>query len=145
MKKYLSALTLLSLAGILVTAYLVYQHYKDPGGSFCNVNDYVSCDIVNKSVYSEFLGIPVAILGLIGYIVLFAGTLAMRKGKLSFGFVRHGTFLAGAGALFSLYLTFIEIFILRAVCIFCLTQQILIVLIFITLLTLWIKELKRLR
>ena len=52
-QKYFRIISFLAAAGIFVTIYLIFQHYRTVGGSFCNVNDYVNCDIVNKSKYAE--------------------------------------------------------------------------------------------
>lgn len=133
------AVMALAFAGMLVTAYLTYQHYADPGGAFCNVNQYVSCDIVNQSVYAEIFGIPVAILGFLAYTTILVMAISAWKGWHPQPIIRFGTFFTGLGLLFSLYLTYIEFFVLRALCIFCLTQQILIIIIFIIFFMSWRK------
>lgn len=140
LQKYLRAIVVLSFAGMLVTGYLIYQHYKDAGGSFCDINDFVNCDIVNKSTYAEIFGIPVSVLGFLAYGVFFFATLffhslekRMHTGPLLAGL----TLFSGIGLLFSLYLTYIEFFVLHAVCIFCLTQQIIIFIIFSLFFSLW--------
>lgn len=133
------AFSLLSFLGILVAAYLVYQHYKPAGGSFCNISGYINCDIVNKSIYAEIFGIPVAMLGMLAYGILFAGSLLMRRRAAAPLWL---LIFAGFSLVFSLYLTFVEFFVLRAVCMFCITQQILIFIIFITLLVLWLAHRK---
>lgn len=131
-------LLILSSFGMLVTAYLIYQHYKPAGGSFCNVDDFVNCDIVNKSIYSEIFGIPVSIIGFAAYVFFFIIAFALFLGKkIQKNIILFSALFAGASVLFSLYLTYIEFFVLDAVCILCLTQQILILLIFITILHLW--------
>lgn len=141
---------------MIVTAYLIYQHYKDPGGAFCNVNDYVSCDIVNKSIYSEIFGIPVAALGFVSYGVLFILSIRLSRGEakqlmrqqgasLTRRLVDFATLFSGAGLLFSLYLTYIEFFVLQALCILCITQQILILFIFLIYLYIWFAQRKSLR
>lgn len=138
-KKYLSAISVLAVAGMLVSAYLVYQHYKPSAGSFCNINSYVNCDIVNKSKYAEIFGFPVGAIGLTGYLVL---------GAMSFGWLlnwfkkptHHKIIILSTGALgISLYLTFVEFFILKAVCALCVTSQLLIISIFILSLIVWLK------
>ncbi len=129
----------LSALGIAITGYLIHQHYAPIDSSFCNFNDFVSCDIVNKSEYSEIFGIPVSILGLLTYVYLFI---------FSMGWIRNASWakklliptlaftLGGFG--FSIYLTYIEFFVLYAVCIFCLSQQVLILSISILLtLSVW--------
>jgi uncharacterized membrane protein len=138
-------LAALSFAGMLVTTYLTYQHFADPGGVFCNVNQYVSCDIVNQSIYAEIFGIPVAILGFLAYTAIFVMTLGVMKGWRSEPIIRFGTLFTGLGLLFSLYLTYIEFFVLEALCVFCLTQQFLIFIIFIIFFVLWQKHSKSLR
>lgn len=132
---------LLSVIGMAVTSYLMYQHYKPAGGAFCNVNEFISCDVVNKSIYSEILGIPVSILGFGAYFILAFGSVAALKGWNVFF---HGKSLrlflmcfAFAGLAFSLYLTSVELFVLYAVCIFCIVQQILIACISLLLSPLW--------
>lgn len=139
-KKYLHAIVVLSFAGMLVTGYLIYQHYKDAGGSFCNIDDFVNCDIVNKSMYAEIFGIPVSVLGFVAYGIFFLVSLFFHhfEKKIHAGPLLAGlTLFSGMGLLFSLYLTYIEFFVLRAVCIFCLTQQIIIFIIFLLFLSLW--------
>lgn len=126
-------------AGIAVTAYLIYQHFKPAGGSFCNISDFVSCDVVNKSIYSEILGIPVSILGFATYVGLFLGALAMHQ-KWSVATRKLKLLLmmtAYAGLAFSLYLTAVELFILYAICILCVTQQVIIAFISLLLSPIW--------
>ena len=56
-----------SLVGMFTMIYLVYLHYAPvpEGGSFCDIGEAFSCDVVNKSAYSEILGIPMAVLGVV--------------------------------------------------------------------------------
>lgn len=136
-QNYSIALCLLSLLGMGVSIYLIYQHYKPAGGSFCNVSDFVSCDVVNKSKYAEILGIPVSILGLAAYSFIFILSLGILRRWIQ---ERGETLLlifTSLSVAFSLYLTFVEFFILQAVCLFCITSQILIIIIFILSLLLW--------
>lgn len=136
------AVIALAVLGMLATAYLTYQHYKFSGQSFCNINNYVSCDIVNKSKYSEIFGVPVSILGFVAYSIFFIATLGLLK---NWSFEKIGgalTAFTGFSFLFSIYLTYIEFFVLQAICVFCVTQQIIILIIFIILLTLWLKHRK---
>jgi len=133
---YRKILIFLSGCGAALSAYLVYQHYKPAGTSFCDINNYISCDIVNQSIYSEIAGVPVAILGLIAYIVLFliaVRTTSKRSTEL--------LMLLSAGSfLFSLYLTYLEFFVLYAICLLCLISQLIILLFFIISLLLWRKH-----
>jgi len=63
-KLLLKIIILFCLLGILLSSYSLYHHYTDIKG-ICNINDTFSCDVVNRSVSSEFLGIPVALIGII--------------------------------------------------------------------------------
>lgn len=140
-KQYLILLTVLLALGMLITAYLVYQHYKSAGGSFCNVSDYVSCDVVNKSKYSEIVGFPVALLGFLAYAIFFFFSIGFLK---NWKFPRRTlgvlVFFSAASVLFSLYLTIIEFFVLKALCLLCITQQMLIFFIFFIFLYLWLQK-----
>lgn len=147
----LKIVTGLSFLGMFVAAYLVYQHFKIPGSSFCNVSDYVSCDVVNKSRYSEIFGIPVSILGFLAYVLIFFTSFGLVKGwkfeKISSIFSAKNVFhfltlFSILSLAFSLYLTYVEFFVLYALCIFCLTQQTIILIISIILITVWSKNRK---
>lgn len=127
-------ITILSALGMIVTGYLVYQHYKPVDTSFCNFSDYVNCDIVNKSEYSEILGTPVSMLGFIAYAYLFVFAISvLKKASWTESLLIPTLIFAIVGLAFSGYLTYIEFFVLYAVCVFCLAQQ-LIILIITTLL-----------
>ena len=141
-KKYLTALTLLSLLGMGVSAYLIHQHFKPSGTSFCNVNEYVNCDIVNKSEYAEISGIPVSVLGFGAYSILLVLSLAASLVRYRLPAVTTGALFSAGGLAFSIYLTGIEFFVLNAICLFCLTSQIFILFIFIIFLFLWLKRSK---
>lgn len=132
-------LILCSLAGIIISAYLTYVHYGPKGGSFCDVSDYANCDIVNKSEYAVILGIPVAILGFLAYTTLFVGAIMLFRGKKILAAV---TAFSGCGLLFSLYLSYIEFFVLETLCLMCFIQQILILTIFLISLVIWLKSRK---
>lgn len=139
LRSHLKLAMILAILALVVTSYLVLKHYQPVLGQVCHFNSYFDCDTVNKSVYSRLFGIPVSILGLFSYMLIFGLSLMMYR---RFNFKKFGissyqvlTFLLGFtlfGALFSLYLTYAELFILRAVCIFCVMQQILIIMLLVT-------------
>ena len=90
------------------------------------------CESVNSSIYSEINGIPIAILGLGAYLAIAALlTLEKRVGALE----TYGPLavfgLALTGTLYSAYLTYVELFVLRAVCPYCVASAVLITAIFI--------------
>jgi len=105
----------LALVGVALSAYTLHLHYKPSGDSFCDIGDTFNCDIVNQSIYSVFLGIPVSVIGLVGYILLIALTF-MRSRAASW--LLFAAALAALG--FSLYLTYIEARLLGTWCLLCL-------------------------
>jgi uncharacterized membrane protein len=108
------------LAGVIVASMALGEHYN-MGTSPCKINEVWDCGTVNKSQYSVFGGVPVAIIGICGYYLL--GCLAsMKAWRLLFPAA-----LVGLG--FSLYLTYREMFSLQVWCIYCVISQSIILLI----------------
>jgi uncharacterized membrane protein len=118
----------LSLVGLLLALYAVQLHYSDTPSRFCNVGENFNCDKVNKSPWSVFLGVPVALWGAAAYLVLFVVVLK-RKGiqkLLAFtdrDFWGYLLLMASIMCAFQIYLTFAEIFFIHAYCIVCLGSQ----------------------
>lgn len=143
----LKVVTALSAIAMVICAYLIYLHFEPNSESFCNISAGFNCDIVNKSAWSYLnlwgLKIPVAVMGFITYLILLIGSMGLL---LDWKFDRILPFLkakmvvflmvllSAVGIGFSLYLTYIEAFVLYNYCIFCLTQQVLIIIIFAFLL-----------
>jgi uncharacterized membrane protein len=84
------------------------------------------CDAVQTSVYSELFGIPVAVLGALSYLGILALWAVSHLGRdQAADLARLGLFgLALVGSLFSLYLTFLEPFVIGAVCAWCLASAV---------------------
>jgi uncharacterized membrane protein len=116
----------LALAGIAVSAVSLYHHYGTSQTSYCDFGATFNCDVVNRSVYSTVLGVPDALIGILGYAVLFVLARFYRT-KAEMPFIILGASTAGLG--FALYLTYIEKFVLATWCILCLSSLTLIVLI----------------
>ncbi|HTX79380.1 MAG TPA: vitamin K epoxide reductase family protein [Longilinea sp.] len=98
------------------------------------------CWSVNSSKFSEIYGIPVALIGALGYVMIFAlATLAARGGKgRSLGI--YGTFGLGLiGVLFSAYLTYLEVYVIHAICPFCIASAVIMATIF-GLSLVWLNE-----
>ncbi|HVP42655.1 MAG TPA: vitamin K epoxide reductase family protein [Terriglobales bacterium] len=110
----------LALAGIGLSAVSAVNHYRTDPTSYCDFSEDFNCDIVNRSIYSRFPAesahaVPVAVIGLAGYIAI--GTLAALRGKAA----KVLLMLAALGGLgFSLYLTYVEARVLHVWCILCL-------------------------
>jgi uncharacterized membrane protein len=113
-------LAVLALVGLLLSAYLTWTHLR--GVAPVCVGGSGGCETVQTSRYSEILGVPVAVLGLAGYAGLLFSTLLPREGAVFFGL-----FVALVGVLFSGYLTWLELFVIRAVCQWCVVSAALMV------------------
>jgi uncharacterized membrane protein len=112
-----AATAALALAGVAVAGYLTWVHYADLQ-PFC-VGGGGACERVQTSEYAALFGIPVAVLGLAGYLALL-GSLALPEepGRLVAALLS----LTGAG--FSAYLTWIELAELHAVCQWCVASAV---------------------
>ena len=116
----------LSLAGVIVSAVSLQRHYAKSATAYCDFSQKFSCDIVNRSEYSTLLGIPVAVIGVAGYAMLFVLSIFFRTREQIRDWLL-GAALAGLG--FALYLTYIEAYVLTTWCILCLISLVLISLI----------------
>jgi uncharacterized membrane protein len=105
-------LIVLTVIGLGVASYLTYVHYAGIK-PVCTAGG--SCAKVQTSVYSKLAGVPVALIGLIGYIAIL-GSLLVREGETA-RLATMGFTLVGFG--FSAYLTYRELFTIHAVCEWC--------------------------
>src|ERR1051325_10502994 len=101
----LTAILLLSLAGVAVSSVSLYYHYDKSESSFCDFGGKFNCDIVNRSIYSHIGPMPVALIGILGYLGLAWLSHFCRKESNGKIFLVVAS-LAGLG--FALYLTYIE-------------------------------------
>jgi uncharacterized membrane protein len=112
------AIVLLALVGLLVATYLWLYKIGVIGELQCGTG---GCEAVQTSRYAELLGIPVAFYGVAGYAVLLVlGLAALRPARA--GDRRLAVLvaaLATAGFAFTLYLTSLELFVLHAICRWC--------------------------
>ena len=107
--KYL--LLILAVLGVVVSSLALREHYRTYGDSPCSINERWDCGVVNHSPYAMLVGIPVATLGIAGYLLM--GALAFLRW---FRLLLIPTF---AGLAFSLYLANIEAHELGVWCIYC--------------------------
>jgi len=116
-------IAVLALAGIAVSWLALQNHYAKSASSYCDLGESFNCDIVNRSTYSVVLGLPVALIGIIGYAMLLAlSTLYRAKAETPAMLL-----IAALGGLaFALYLTYLEAFVLAVWCLLCLTSLVLI-------------------
>jgi len=112
------AAALAALAGIAVAGYLTWAHFAD-SPVVCVAGG--GCETVQKSDYAEIAGVPVALLGLVAYTIVLAlvawDSSAARLGAATLAFV---------GLLFSMYLLALQLFVIDAVCVWCLANDVVI-------------------
>jgi uncharacterized membrane protein len=113
------AIALLAVAGIAVSSVSLYRHYGGSKSSFCDFGANFNCDLVNRSTYSAVLGIPVALIGVLGYAGLLALATLYRTKAETPAMLLIGS-VAGLG--FALYLTYVEAFVLAIWCVLCLSS-----------------------
>ena len=104
-------LLILAVLGVIVSSLALREHYRTYGDSPCSINERWDCGVVNHSRYAMRFGIPVAAIGIAGYILM--GLLAFLR---SYRLLLVPTF---AGLAFSLYLANIEANVLGVWCIYC--------------------------
>ena len=121
-------LTVLSVIGLGIASYLTYVHYSGHP-PVCTAGG--SCLKVQTSVYSKLAGVPVALMGLIGYIAILGSLLAPEneQSRLATAVLTLG----GFG--FSAYLTYRELFSIHAVCEWCASSAV--ILTIMMLLSVW--------
>jgi uncharacterized membrane protein len=107
-----TTLLVLAVIGLGVASYLTYVHYAGIKPA-CTAGE--SCTKVQTSVYSKLAGVPVALIGLLGYIAILASLLAPENESTRFATMAFT--LVGFG--FSAYLTYRELFSIHAICEWC--------------------------
>ena len=116
----------LALGGIFISLYLTLYKIGVIGELSCSIG---SCETVNTSKWSTFLHLPVAVWGLLFYVAVFViamvGTIARfeREFALSALLVAE----AAVGVLFSAWLTYLELAVIHAICIWCVTSACIVV------------------
>ena len=134
--RYRMASALLSLCGVLLAAYLYLYKTGRIGTLACGSG---SCEMVQFSSYAQVFGIVVSLIGLAGYLVLLALAVAGLQSAPDqrTAPVRTLLILAGGGVAFSAYLTGVELFVLHAICRWCVGSAVIITLIFLAALLDW--------
>ena len=137
-KNLLYVIIVLGVIGLLTSIYLTVEHYSSKD-SICDFNATVTCSLVNSSVFSEILNVPVALFGALWFVILIS--LAWKALK------KDGVLISGLlgwsilGILFVIYLIIVEI-ILQALCPFCTVVHVVIVITFVLALLLYRKSTK---
>ena len=121
---FMTGLPLLALVGLGVAGYLAYIETQ-PVIPICGpVGD---CQAVQQSEYAYLFGIPIGVIGVVGYLAILAAWLwgAVKNDNRAFLLLLGMT---GAGVLFSIYLTYLEPFVIGAVCAWCLSSAVIVTL-----------------
>ena len=117
------AMVAIAVLGLALASYLVYVHYSG-SKPVCTTSG--ACLKVQTSVYSKIDGVPVALIGLIGYIGIFLSLLVPDRDE-----VRLATLgMTVIGVAFSGYLTYREVFTLKTICEECATSAVLMLVLF---------------
>ena len=115
----------LALAGIFISLYLTLYKFGVIGELSCTIG---SCETVNTSKWSRFLGLPVAAWGLLFYIdvflIAFVGTLQRFEDEPIISLVIVAE--AAVGVLFSAWLTYLELAVIHAICVWCVTSALIV-------------------
>ena len=114
MKAMRCLIVLLAMAGAVVSVLALRVHYST-GTEPCSINARWDCGVVNHSRYAEIAHIPVAALGIAGYLAMAALALARRRALVAGATI--------AGLCFALYLTHIEHDVLMVWCLYCVISQ----------------------
>lgn len=129
--RHRQAIALLALVGLFVALYL-WLHALGFGGAIkCGASG--GCETVQTSPWAVFLGVPVAFYGVIGYfVVLVVALAALRPSALpQAGWSKLLALLATIGFGFTLYLTYLELFVIHAICRWCVGSAVIITLLWI--------------
>lgn len=119
----------LAIVGLLDSAYLSYVKLANQTASCRLIGD---CEAVNNSRYAVIGGMPVAVLGVAGYLLILLLLYLDRPGGAGRGPARFAMFgVTLAGTLYSIYLTYIEIYVLQAICPFCVLSAVVMVGLFV--------------
>jgi uncharacterized membrane protein len=119
---------LLIVLGLGVALYLSYVETQMVEAVCGPVGD---CNTVQSSPYSRLFGVlPVGVVGAVGYVIILVAWLVSRRGSEALAQLASIALFVFTlfGVLFSLYLTYLEPFVIRAVCIWCLTSAVIITL-----------------
>jgi uncharacterized membrane protein len=120
----------LALAGIFLSTYLALYKLGYIGALSCSVG---SCETVNLSRWATFFGLPVAVWGVGFYLSVFAVAFAGTVDRFAVSaWVSHALLgLTAWGVVFSSWLTYLELFVIHAICMWCVVSAILVVVLFV--------------
>ncbi|MGB9236573.1 MAG: vitamin K epoxide reductase family protein [Terriglobales bacterium] len=118
-KALMWTVAILAVGGVALSSVSLQRHYATSKTAYCSFGETFDCDIVNRSEYSSIFGIPVALIGMLGYAALAGLATVYRNRRETPAWLFGG---AAAGLAFALYLTYVEGHILGVWCILCLSS-----------------------
>ncbi|HLD79952.1 MAG TPA: vitamin K epoxide reductase family protein [Candidatus Nanoarchaeia archaeon] len=122
-KYFIIILIVLSIIGLGTSFYLVYNHYyPNLQGSVCDITAAISCAVVNSGIYSTILGIPVALFGVLWFLILGVFSWKVLKGRT---FSKQLLGWNVIGMFFVIYFIYIEI-LLTTICPLCTVVHVLV-------------------
>lgn len=116
MQRMFFVIKVLSILGIGLAIFLLWEQFFHPSFQPCNINAVVNCDAIVSGPVAKTLGVPTPLIGLIGYIVIFIAA-TLKKKRLLMG-------MATFGVAFCLWIAYKEIFELHVICPVCIACQI---------------------
>jgi uncharacterized membrane protein len=108
-----------ALAALAVSAYLTIAHFTSPDVLVCSGSGTIDCARVTTSAQSRFLGVPVAVLGLAWSIAMVVLCSPRAWATLSSSVRMARMIAASGGIVFVLWLVYAELFVIRAICLWC--------------------------
>lgn len=120
---------ILALVGVILASYLLASYFKPQTAGVCRIDETFNCDAVTQGSLAAIFGIPVALIGLTGYLIIFFGSLAKNRGLV--------LFMAAFGSLFCLRITYLELFVVKIICPVCIVCQLVMLTILVLALRLW--------
>lgn len=114
---------LFSVIGVALSLFSYLQHIGAASSTFCTINETFNCDVVNRGPYGTFMGLPVSLIGVVGYGLLLAGFLVKIRKPADRELTQFLLMASVVGLVFAFYLTGIEAFVLHAYCLICLVSQ----------------------
>lgn len=124
------SIIIFSIIGALFSGYLWYQHnalIEQREGALlipCTIGDSFNCDVVNTSSYSELFGVPIAVFGLLSYLIVgLIGVMLLFNNKKIINNKKNIwlflSLITGLMSLYGIYLFYVSSFLIGAYCIFC--------------------------
>jgi len=121
-KKLFFYIKALSLIGIILAVFLLWEQFTRPAFQICSINQTINCDAIISGEVAKTLGIPTPLYGLLGYIVIFFSAV-FKKRKLLIS-------MASFGLIFCLWIAYKELFELGVICLICIACQAIMITVF---------------